>query len=324
MTIGRRTLLGAALAAPAPRAASAQEAVTFLTPAPPFLPAFAPHQIALRRGYYAAEGLNVAFQPGQGGANVATQVGAGNAPIGGAVGDITMVVRANGVPVRGVALLGGRSLFHIAARKAAGIRDIAALRGKRVGVIGFQDSGFYALLGVLAAHGMRRTDLQVQAVGPAGVTQLMIAGSLDAIVSVPEWTDAIQEAGVEVDSFDMNAFFPALAQVVLSSDSTIQRRPAVVRGFCRALLRSVRECMQDPAAATRDYVAQVTQHQGREAAIERIIRRYATEVWPTEPASALGRFDAERVRTVQRFYLDNEIVRTAVAIEELFTNEFVG
>jgi NitT/TauT family transport system substrate-binding protein len=228
------------------------------------------------------------------------------------------------VPVRGVALLGGRSLFHIAARKAAGISGIEGLRGKRVGVIGFQDSGFYALLGVLAKHGMRRTDLQVQAVGAAGVTQLMIAGSLDAIVSVPEWTDAIQSANVEVDSFDMNAFFPAMAQVVLSSDATIQRRPAVVRGFCKALVRTIQECMQDPAAATRDYVAQVPQHQGREASIERIIRRYATEVWPTEGGTALGRFDAERMRTVQRFYLDNEIVRTAVPVEELFTNDFVG
>lgn len=304
------------------RAARAQEAVTYLLPAPPFLPAFAPHQLALKRGYY--EGLNVTFQMGQGGANVATQVGTGNVPLGGAVGDTTMIVRANGVPVRAVTLLGGRSLFHIAARKAAGIGGIPALRGKRVGVIGFQDSGFYALLGVLAAHGMRRTDLQVQAVGPAGVMQLMIAGSLDAIVSVPEWTDAIQSANVEVDSFDMNEFFPAMAQVVMSSDSTIERRPEVVRGFVRGVLRAVQDCMDDLAAATRDYVAQVPQHPGKEAAIERIIRRYATEVYPSQPGIALGRFDAARMQTVQRFYLDNEIVRTAVPVDQLFTNAFAG
>jgi NitT/TauT family transport system substrate-binding protein len=322
--IARRTLLGATLALPAIRAASAQEAVTYLFPAPPFLPAFAPHQLAMRRGYYAAEGLNVTFQTGQGGANVATQVGAGNATLGGAVGETSLLVRANGVPVRAVALLGGRSLFHIAARKAAGVTSIAALRGKRVGVIGFQDTGFYALLGVLAANGMRRTDLQIQAVGPAGVTQLMIAGSLDAIMAVPEWTDAIQEAGTELDLHDINAVFPALAQAILTSDTTAQRRPQVVRGFVRAVLRAVRDCMADPAAATRDYIAQVPQHAGREASIERIIRRYATEVYPTDPASALGRFDAERLRATQRFYLDNEIVRTAVPVEDLFSNDFVA
>jgi NitT/TauT family transport system substrate-binding protein len=324
MTISRRTMLGAALALPALRVAEAQEATTYLFPAPPFLQAFIPHQVAMRRGYWASEGLAVTFQTAQGGANVATQVGAGNAPLGGAVGDTSMIVRANGVPVRAVALLGGRSLFHIAARKAANVQGIAGLRGKRVGVIAFQDSAFFALLGVLGAHGMRRTDIQVQAVGAAGITQLMIAGQVDAVVSTIEWTDAIEEAGVAVDRYDMNAFFPAMAQAILSSDSTIQRRPAVVRGFCRGILRSIRECSADPAAAVRDYVMQVPQHAGKEVAIERILRRYAQEVWPTTPPATLGRFDAERVRTVQRFYLDNEIVRTAVPVEDLFTNEFVA
>lgn len=319
----RRMLLGAALALPALRA-HAQEAVTYLFPAPPFLPAFAPHQIALRRGYYAANGVNVTFQTGQGGANVATQVGAGNAPLGGGVGETSLLVRANGVPVRAVALLGGRSLFHIAARRQAGIGSIAALRGKRIGVIGFQDTGFYALLGVLAANGMRRTDVQAQAVGAAGVVQLMISGAVDAIMAVPEWTDAIREAGVELDVHDINAVFPALAQAIMTSDSTAQRRPAAVRGFVQAVLRAVRDCMDDPAAAARDYIAQVPQHQGREAAIERIIRRYATEVYPTTPPSALGRFDPARLEATQRFYLDNEIVRTAVPVADLYSNDFVG
>jgi NitT/TauT family transport system substrate-binding protein len=151
----------------------------------------------------------------------------------------------------------------------------------------------------------------------------MIAGNLDAIMAVPEWTDAIQEAGVEVELHDINAVFPALAQAILTSDATLQRRPQVVRGFVRAVLRAVRDCMADPVAATRDYVAQVPQHAGKEAAIERIIRRYATEVYPTDPAAALGRFDADRLRATQRFYLDNEIVRTAVPVEDLFSNDFV-
>jgi NitT/TauT family transport system substrate-binding protein len=324
MTISRRMMLGATLALPALRRASAQEAVTYLFPAPPFLPAFAPHQLAMKRGYYAANGLNVTFQTGQGGANVATQVGTGNATLGGGVGETSMLVRANGVPVRGVGLLGGRSLFHIAVRKAAGIPNVAAMRGKKVGVIGFQDTGFYALLGVLAANGMRRTDLQIQAVGAAGVVQLMISGGVDAIMAVPEWTDAIREAGVEVDVIDINDIFPALAQAIMTSDSTAQRRPEVVRGFVTAVLKAVRDCMDDPAAATRDYIAQVPQHRGKEAGIERIIRTYATTVYPTTPPSALGRFNPERLAATQKFYMDNEIIRNAVPVADLYSNDFVG
>ncbi|QYU67924.1 MFS transporter [Leptolyngbya sp. 15MV] len=137
-------------------------------------------------------------------------------------------------------------------------------------------------------------------------------------------TDAIREAGVELDIHDINAVFPALAQAIMTSDTTAQRRPAVVRGFVQAVLRAVRACMDDPAAAARDYVAQVPQHQGREAAIERIIRRYATEGYPQTPPSALGRFDPARLEATQRFYLDNEIVRTAVPVADLFSNDFAA
>ncbi len=319
----RRTLLGAALALPALHQARAQEAITYLFPAPPFLPAFVPHQLAARRGYYAAEGLNPTFQVGQGGANVATQVGAGNAALGGGVGETTMIVRGNGVPVRAVALLGGRPLYQIAARRDANIRSVTDLRGKRVGVIGFQDTGFFSLLGVLASNGLRRTDLNIQAVGPAGMTQLMIGGQLDAIMSVPEWTDTIEQANIALEVFPIDRFFPAMSQAIMASDTTIRTRPAVVRGFVRAVLRAMSDCIQDPAAAARDYVAHVSQHAGREVMIERIIRRYVEQVYAVPAGTTLGRFDIERVRAVQRFYVDNEIIRTASPVEELFTNDFV-
>jgi NitT/TauT family transport system substrate-binding protein len=91
----------------------------------------------------------------------------------------------------------------------------------------------------------------------------------------------------------------------------------------RAVLHAVRDCIADPAAAARDLVAAVPQHAGKEAEIERIVKRYATEIYRTDPPSNLGRFDPERLRKVQKFYIDNDIIQTAVPIEELYTNDFV-
>ena len=42
------------------------EEVTYLLPAPPFLPAFGPWMLAQARGYYKAEGLKVKFQTARG------------------------------------------------------------------------------------------------------------------------------------------------------------------------------------------------------------------------------------------------------------------
>src|SRR5690606_14268669 len=112
-----RSTIAAAMLAASATAAFAAEKVTYLFPAPDFLPAFAPFQLAKSKGYFDEAGLEVTFQVGKGGADVATQVAVGNADLGGGIGDTPIIVRANGLDIRGVALLGGRGLTQLAWRK---------------------------------------------------------------------------------------------------------------------------------------------------------------------------------------------------------------
>lgn len=324
MRITRRTAVGGLLATAAIRPAfAAGEKTTYLFPAPSILPAFIPFQLAMKRGYYAGNKLDVVFHVGHGGADVAKQVGVGNADLGGGVGETSMIVRPNGLPVRAVAQLGSHSLFEIAVRKAANIHKITDLRGKKIGVISYQDTGYYALLAVLAANGVKRSEVKIESVGPAGVTQLMIAKSLDGIMAVPEWSDAIESAGVALNFFKVDNYFPAMAQAILTSDKFIKEKPEVVRGFVHAVLHAVRDCISDPTSAAKDYVAFVPQHKGKEVQIERILRRYVNDVYKTNPPSALGTFNPKQLKTIQDFYLKNKIIASAVPINDLYTNEFV-
>ncbi len=323
MKLTRRAALGGLMAAAAVRQGFAAEEITYLFPAPSFLPAFMPFHIAVKRGYFTANNVAVTFQTGHGGADVAQQVGAGNVALGGGLGETSMIVRPNGLPVRAVAQLGSHPLFKLVTRKDSNVKSFTDLRGKKLGVIGYQDTGYYALLAVIAANGLKKTDLEIQAVGPAGVTQLMIAKSLDGIMATPEWADTIETAGVALDYHDIEKVFPAMAQAILTSDKMIKERPAAVGGFVKAVMHAVRDCIADPAAASRDFVAAVPQQAGKEVEMERILRRYVTQIYATKPPSALGSFDPARLKTVQKFYLENKIIQSAVPVEDLYTNQFV-
>jgi NitT/TauT family transport system substrate-binding protein len=322
----RRGLGGAALAAglgAAIRPAAAAERVTYLFPAPSFLPAFVPHHLAQSRGFFREEGVEVAFQLGRGGADVAKQVALGNAEIGGGSGDTSMIVRANGLPVRAVALLGGGSLYQVATRKDRNIRTLSDLRGKKIGVIAFQDTGYYALLGALAGSGLSKNDVQIQAVGAAGMVQLMVSGSLDGITATPDWADNIESAGTALDYHPFAQVFPAMAQAVLTSDRLAHDRPAAVRGVVRGIMKGVKACMEDPASAARDFCRAVPQQAGKEAEIERILRRYVAQVYPPQSGIALGQFDPQRLATIQKFYMDNGVIQDAVPVRDLYSNDFV-
>lgn len=316
------TIAAAALALSS-TAAMAAEQVTYLFPAPDFLPAFAPFQLAKGKGYFDEAGLDVTFQVGKGGADVATQVALGNADLGGGIGDTPIIVRANGLEIRGVALLGGRGLTQIAWRKDAGISGLADLKGKSIGVLSFQDTTYYNLLGVLASVGLTKNDVDIQAVGPGGIIQLTIAGNLDAMSGVPEWIAAIEGAGVAMEQMPVDEVFPAMAQAIIASDKTIAERPDVVAGFVEAVLRGVRDISADPAAAAAEYVKLVPQHADNVAGIEAILRAYATLIYPEGENQPLGAFDPARIKAVQDFYVSAGLVRNAVPVEDLYTNEFV-
>ena len=301
----------------------ASEKMIFLLPAPAALPAFAPYQLAKAQGYYAAEGLDVTFKVAKGGVDVATQVAVGNAELGGASGDTPIIVRANGVPVKGVALLGGQALAQIIVRKDANIKTLADLKGKTIGVLSYQESAFYNLLGVLAHEGMSRNDAQIQAVGPAGLVQLMAAKTLDAICAAPDFGIAITHKGVPVDFLAINDAFPAMAQAIVASDDIIKKRPKLVQGFVKATLRAVREVIADPDKAAKAFVAAVPQQTGKEKAVAAIMKRYVELVYPLDKGASLGAFIPSRVEAVEKFYLTHKIIRTPVSTADIFTNEFV-
>jgi len=303
--------------------ASAAEKLTYLFPAPATVPAFAPFQIAKANGYYKAEGLDVTFSVGKGGADVAKQVGVGNVDLGGGLGDTPIIVRANGLPVKGVALLGGHALHEIMARKDSGIKSFADLKGKKIGVAAFQDTSYFNLLAVLASQGMTKADVNIEAVGFGGMVPLMVSGELQAICGAPEWAVLLEQAGTPVEVFQINRAFPAMAQAILASDSIIKQRPKAVAGFVHATLKAVREIMADPAAAAKAFVAAVPQQADKEKMVEAVLRHYAEAVYPVEPGRTLGAFDPKQVATVQQFYLKNDIVRKAVPIDELYTNQLV-
>jgi NitT/TauT family transport system substrate-binding protein len=309
----------AALLAAAPAAAA--DKVMYLLPAPVFLPAFGPWLVAQQRGYYAAEGLEVAFESGKGGVDTAKQVGAGNALIGGAIGDTPIIVRANGVPVRAVALLGGGSLMQLVVPADSAIKSPADLKGKTITTMAYQDTTFYALLGMLAKVGLTKNDVEAQAVGPANVWKLFLAGKADAMAAVPDWTGDVIEAGGKVRIIPADDYFQSMAQVVVASDKAIQEEPDKIRRLVRATIKGVHAVIDDPGAAARDYVKAMPQHAGKEAAMQRVFEMYVAYVY--RGGDKIGPMDVQRLANLQDFYLKQGIIEKATPVDQLYTDQFV-
>ncbi|MBM3609536.1 MAG: ABC transporter substrate-binding protein [Alphaproteobacteria bacterium] len=305
--------------APQARAQALQD-VTYLLPAPGFLPAFGPWQVALARGYYRDEGLTVKFQVARGGVDVAKQVGAGNAVIGGAIGDTPILVRSNGIPVKAVAVLGGRSLMQLVVNKDKGVHSIKDLKGKVITTLAFQDTTYFALLGMLSTVGLTRNDVNAQAVGPSGVYKLFLAGQADAVASVPDWTYIIKTQGkMNIGIIPSDTAFKSMAQAIVASDDTIAKNPQLIQKLVRATLKGMKAIMDDPVAAAADYVKVVPQHKA--ADIVEIFKMFNEYTYAGQ--RVLGEMDEQRLSSVQDFYLAQGFITKKTPVQELYTNQFV-
>jgi NitT/TauT family transport system substrate-binding protein len=302
-------------------AAQGQE-ITYLLPAPATLPAFGPWMLAQAKGYYAQEGLNVKFVAGRGGVDVAKQVGAGNAVVGGAIGDTPIIARAQGIPVKAIAVLGAGSLMQLVTHEDAKIDSPRELRGKPITTIAYTDTTYYALLGMLSKSGLTKNDVDVQAAGPAGVWQQFVAKKSVAMASVPDWTISAVDAGAKVSIIPADVYFKSMAQAILASDETIAKNPELLKKLVRATLKGMNDIMANPKAAADAYVAHVPAHKGKEDYIRRVFEMYNKYVYANQ--KVLGQMDEARLTELQKFYVTNSVVAKEVPAAELFTNRFTG
>ncbi len=317
-TVAIGLIAGLAVATTSARSA---ETITYLFPAPPVLPAFAPIQLAKGKGYFAQEGLDVNYAVGRGGVDVAKQVGAGNAPVGGIVADGPIVVRQNGVPIKIVAVFGGRGFMQLVVRADAGIEKPADLKGKTISVMSYQDTTYYALLGLLASVGLSQDDVNIQSAGPTGVWEFVATGKSVGMAGVPDWIPPVEAAGVKVKIMPTEQYFPHMAQGIGASDQIIKEKPELVRKVVDAALHGMKDVMDNPDQAAIDFVKFVPEWQGKEGAVKAALKYYADLVYPGQ--QQLGAVDPERLAKLQDFYLAKGIINKKSPLDELYTNEFV-
>ena len=313
--------LGAGLlAAPAVRAQSLEK-LTYLFPAPPVLPAFGPIRLAQGRGYFKEAGFDVDFVVGRGGVDVAKQVGAGNAPLGGIVADAPIMVRGNGVPVKMVCLFGGRGFMQLVVREDSGIEKPADLKGKTISTMSYQDTTFYALLGLMASAGLTQNDVDVQQVGPTGVWQFVAEGKAQGMAGVPDWIPPITATGVKVRVIPTEQYFPHMGQAIAASDDMIKQKPEMIRKFVHASLRGMKDIMDNPDKTAEEFATIVPEWKGKEAGVKFAFNMYAKDVYPGQ--KVLGEVDPERLTKLQDFYLSKGFIQKKTPVAELYTNEFV-
>ena len=173
--------------------------------------------LALDNGSYSSHKLNVELRHHGNDEGVFTALVSGDEQVVLATGDEVVQARSQGMDVISVATYYREQPNVILTRKDTGIRTVADLKGKKVGIPGEYGSSWLALQAYLASANMTTSDVNVMSIGYTQ-TSALSKGDVDAIVGFAN-NEAVQlsAAGVDAQAVECDCTIPLVSASLVTT-----------------------------------------------------------------------------------------------------------
>ena len=247
-------ILGLLAAALVRDSAGAQTSVKFTLdwkfegPAAPFL-------VAVDRGYFTAEKLEVTIEPGNGSLEPINRVASGAYDIG--FGDINTLIKfrdqKRGAPLKAVFMVYNKPPGAIVARKSRGITMPKDLEGKKLGAPA-RDAAFAQWPIFVQTTGIDARKVTIVDVGFAAREPILANGQVDAITGFSFSSYfTLKDRGVPLDDIVVMLMgdygLKLYSNAIIVNAKFAAENPEAVRGFLRAFLKGLKDTVASPARA---------------------------------------------------------------------------
>jgi len=215
----------------------------------------APFLLALQRGYFREEGLDVTIDVGAGSVTTITRIASGAYQMG--LGDINALIEYQaaqaGTPsVQAVYQYYNRAPFVIIGRKDRGItEDFRSLEGKKIAAAAVEST---RRAWPMVARKLRQKPDSFQWVTTdfASRDNVVVRGDVDGATYFHDSAISLF-ARMKPETLSVLKYTDAgvnlYGNAILASNAMISQNPEVVAAFLRASNRGIQECLADPAAA---------------------------------------------------------------------------
>jgi NitT/TauT family transport system substrate-binding protein len=276
-----------------------------------------PHYLAaLKKGYYAEEGLDVEIIKGNGSADTVKLIGAGENTFGQADAVSILQARAAEVPVVAVMAVDEQNPFVILANAKSGIRKLEDLPGKTAGVIpASAPTAIYRAL--LKQHNIDASTIREVTVPPPGYAQVA-QGQVDFLNTFDNATPIVLAmAGGDINViYGRDLGLDLYGVMVLVHENTIKQKPETITGFLKATKRGMDFARQNHEE-TAELLVQTYPELNKQVQIE--ILKTWTPYWIKGDAA----ISMDRMKKTHDLFVEQGIIPKSVDLNAAFTNQFV-
>jgi NitT/TauT family transport system substrate-binding protein len=260
----------------------------------------APFFLAIDKGYFSDEGLDVTIDNTAGGPpEVFNRLAAAKADM--AVSDLNLLIKfrdTTGTPIKAVFIVFDKPPYAIIGRKSRGVAVPVDLQGKKLGAPAADPT--FAQWPIFAkVAGIDAAKVAVEDVGLPVCQPMLAAGEIDAVTGF-SFTVYVDLKARDVPADDLAVLPMADYGLELYGDAIMvapafaQQKPDAVRAFLRAYVRALKDTVRDPAGAIE---ALLRHSEGLSKDVESERLRMALRdniVTPAVKANGFGGIEPER------------------------------
>src|SRR5438034_1047688 len=289
----------------------------------------APYFVAIDKGYYKAEGLNVTIDSGPGSVAGIARIAAGTYPLG--FFDINSLVKFRDQnpdkKVQAVLMIYDKPAFAIGTTAKTGIVKPKDLEGRVLGAP-TADGAFAQWKAFVKENGIDESKIRIQNVGFPVREPMLAEGKVDAITgfSFSMYYNLLQK-GLKPE--DIKVMLMADHGLVLYGNAIMvnpdyaKANPKVVAGFVRGTIKGVLDTIKDPDTAIKSVMAR---NETADAKIEPDRLKMSLRdnfVTPWVKANGFGGVDMARLaKSIDQIALTYDFKKRPTA-EDIFTSEYL-
>ncbi|MEO6410771.1 MAG: ABC transporter substrate-binding protein [Burkholderiaceae bacterium] len=282
-----------------------------------------PIYLAMKKGYYKQEGIDLTVLRGSGSADSAKKIDLGQSDIGISDAPTVMTAISKGANLKMVAVVYDKAGNNLFFRKSANIKTPKDLVGKKIAVPP-ADSHRVLWPAFAALHGIDPNSVTLVNVKPEGKQAIVAAGEVDAAfdlyTSYAIWEKVLGKG--EVGHLLWADFgLPIYGHTYFVNNDLIAKNPKLIERFLRATHKGWRDAKADPKGSIDAMVEQVAGLDGPTllATMPQILDLCVTE---RSAKNGLGWIEPELMQKTMDITFAGAKPDKPMAVADVFTNQF--
>jgi NitT/TauT family transport system substrate-binding protein len=282
---------------------------------------YAPFYVAVDKGYFAAEGIELEFDY-----SFETDgmklVGAGQVPFTLASGEQVPLARAQGLPVMYVLQWWQKFPIVVVSLADKNITKPADLADHHIGVPIFGGASYVGWKGLVWKAGLDESTMTVSDIGYTQVAALT-QGKVDAAVCyINNEPIQLRSMGEKINIISVADYANMVSNGLVTNEETIAKRPELVRAMLRAFLHGLRDTINNPDEAftiSQKFVEGLGKNAETDAAQKQVLAA-SIALWKSNKP---GESDPAAWQTTVDVLKQMKLLTTDVPVDKLYTNQFV-